>query len=336
MRFTRFALFITILAVAAGVSAQTPPAQGQGTSTPPDQVVVTVNGDPVYAGEVQMAAQQLAQSMARSGQQVDPQRIAGVAMQQMIDGVLLVQEAKRRKMTVDPSIVEKGLTQAETGAGGAEQLDATLKQEGLTRERLKNLIVDSDLVKQLLDSLGQGIEISDEQVAEFYKSNPDYFKAPEEVKASHILFKVDQAADDETKAAIKAKAEAARQRAVAGEDFAELAKELSEGPSGPKGGDLGYFTKDRMVQPFANAAFALQPGEISDVVETRFGFHVIKVDDRKPAHTVPLDEVKDRIRQGLVQEAQGKKVEALLTDLREKADIVPVGNPGAESADNPT
>ncbi len=279
-----------------------------------------------------MAAQRMAQSMAQSGQQVDPQQIGSAAMQQMVDGVLLVQEAKRRGFKADPAVIKTSVEQAETSAGGAEQLDVTLAEQGLNRARLNKLIEDSDLVNQLLMKLGEGIEISDEKISAFYKENPTFFEASEEVSARHILFKVEAGADEETKAAAKAKAEAALKRVLAGEDFATLATELSEGPSGPKGGELGFFSKDRMVAPFADAAFALKPGETSGVVETRFGYHIIRVEERHDARTVPLDEVRDRIRQGLVQEGQQGRIEALLTSLRDKAEIVMVG---AENAPAP-
>ncbi len=324
MRSIRFVVLLTLFFSATVALAQAP-------TTPPDQVVVTVNGDPVYAGEVQMAAQQMAQTMAASGQQVDPQRIGAAAMQQMVDGMLLVQEARRREFTVDPAIVKTSVEKAEASAGGAEELDVTLEQQGMDRGRLKELIEDADLVNQLLKQLGTGVEVSDEQVSAFYSENPTFFEAAEEISARHILIKVESGADDETKAAAKAKAEAARKRALAGEDVATLATELSEGPSGPKGGDLGFFTRERMVAPFADAAFAVKPGETSEIVETRFGFHVIRVEDRRDARTVPLEEVQDRIRQGLMQEGQGKRVEELLAGLREKAEIVPVGAAGAAS-----
>ncbi|MEN8163770.1 MAG: peptidylprolyl isomerase [Acidobacteriota bacterium] len=330
MHSFRFVVLMTVLFSAAVLTAQAPTAPQRAT-TPPDQVVVTVNGDPVYAGEVQMAAQRMAQSMAQSGQQVDPQQIGQAAMGQMVDGMLLVQEAKKRGFKADPDIIKASVEQAETSAGGPEELDVTLAQQGLDRARLHTLIEDSDLVNQLLQQLGEGVEVSDEEIAAFYEENPTFFEAGEEVSARHILFKVEAGADDETKAAAKAKAEAARKRALEGEDFATLATELSEGPSGPKGGDLGFFTRDRMVAPFADAAFAMMPGETSGVVETQFGYHVIRVEERREARTVPLEEVKDRIRQGLTQEGQGKRVEALLTSLREKAEIVPVGASGAAS-----
>lgn len=317
MRSIRIVVFVTVLFSAAVVLAQAPTIN-------PDQIVVTVNGDAVYAAEVQMAAQQLAQTMAASGQQVDPQQIGNIAMQQMVDGRLLVQEAKRRKLTVDPSVIKAAIEQAEGSAGGPEKLDETLVQQGMNRARLDDLIADSDLVRQLLALLGEGVTVSDEEVAAFYKENPKFFETQEEVSASHILIKADQAADEQTKAAAKARAEAARKRALAGEDFATLAKEVSEGPSGPTGGSLGFFSREQMVPQFSAAAFALKPGEISVVVETQFGFHVIKLDERRAPRTVPLEEVQDRIRQGMTQEGQGKKVEELLVGLRETAEIVPV------------
>ncbi len=331
MRFFRFVVLMTVLFSATLLMAQAPEA-AQRPNTPPDKAVVTVNGDAILAGEVQMAAQRMAQSMAQSGQQVDPQQIGAAAMQQMVDGVLLVQEAKRRGFKADPAVIKTSVEQAETSAGGAEQLDVTLAEQGLNRARLNKLIEDSDLVNQLLMKLGEGIEISDEKISAFYKENPTFFEASEEVSARHILFKLEDGADEETKAAAKAKAEAALKRVLAGEDFATLATELSEGPSGPKGGELGFFSKDRMVAPFADAAFALKPGETSGVVETRFGYHIIRVEERNDARTVPLDEVRDRIRQGLVQEGQQGRIEALLTSLRDTAEIVMVG---AENAPAP-
>lgn len=320
--------------IAASAPAQAPAPAAQA-NTPLDQVVVTVNGDPVYAGEVQMAAQQMAQAMAQSGQEVDFQQIGAAAMQQMVDGMLLAQEADRRELNVDPEVISAGIAQAEKSAGGAEKLDETLAAQGMSRDRLKTMIGHSHKVNQLLQQMGEGIEVSDEEVQTFYDENPTFFEAPAQVKARHILFKAGVDADDETKAAAREKAEAARKRALDGEDFAELAKEVSEGPSGPKGGDLGFFTKDRMVEPFASAAFALKPGEISQVVTTQFGSHVIKVEERREAHTVPLEQVKERIRMGMAEEAKGLRVEELLKGLRESAKIVPVGQPGGEAAPAP-
>ena len=150
---------------------------------------------------------------------------------------------------------------------------------------------------------GEKAAVSDDDVESFYRQNSSRFTVPEQRKARHILFKT---AEGDTEEALKSKRDLAGkvlELAKSGEDFAELAKQYSEGPTGPRGGDLGSFPRGRMVKPFEDAAFALGEGEISDIVETRFGFHIIKVEKIEPARTKPLDEVKDEI----VREIREKK-----------------------------
>jgi len=142
---------------------------------------------------------------------------------------------------------------------------------------------------------------------------------------------VPQNATPEQKAEAKKKAEALQKRAAKGEDFAALAKENSEGPSAKDGGELGYFAQKQMVKPFADAAFALKPGEVSDVVETRYGYHVIKVEDKRAAGKVPLSEVKDRIRESLQQQKVGEAVRGILSQLQKDAKIKGMGEKTAQA-----
>jgi peptidyl-prolyl cis-trans isomerase D len=132
------------------------------------------------------------------------------------------------------------------------------------------------------------------------------FEQPKQVKARHILFRVDEEAPKEKEEEARKKAETVLEKARKGDDFAELAKEYSEGPSGSRGGDLGYFAEGKMVKPFEEAAFALKNGEISDLVQTKFGLHIIKVEDVKEAGTQPLDEVRDQIKESLMKMATGE------------------------------
>ena len=121
-----------------------------------------------------------------------------------------------------------------------------------------------------------GIAVSEADARAYFDAHPDEFKMPERVHASHILVKVDPNASDASKAESRKKLEGIKARLDGGEDFAKLAEENSDCPSSAKGGDLGFFTRGQMVAPFEEAAFALNPGDTSDVVETRFGFHLIK------------------------------------------------------------
>jgi peptidyl-prolyl cis-trans isomerase D len=146
------------------------------------------------------------------------------------------------------------------------------------------------------------VTISQAQVRAYYEQHPEEFTTPEKVEASHILIRVDDTADDAALAAARKEAFAVYERAAAGEDFAELAKETSQGPSSEEGGYLGVFDKNSMVQPFADAAFSLQSGEISEPVRTRFGWHVIKVLNRFDAQVTPLEQAVEEIEDRLAEQ----------------------------------
>ncbi len=152
------------------------------------------------------------------------------------------------------------------------------------------------------DTYKAEVNISDEQIAEYYDSHSAEFKTEKRVKARHILVKVDERADEKTVEAKKAEARKIYDMAIAGQDFAALAKKYSEGPSKDQGGDLGWFTRDKMVASFAEKAFAMKAGEISEPVRTRFGWHIIKVEQIEEASTKTLEAATDDIRRKLVDE----------------------------------
>lgn len=311
----------TMLAVLAASAVTAVAQQAPDVRT----VVFRVNGEPVRMAEVNLAAQNLANQLQMQGQQVDQEQVSQAALRQVIDTELLAQEAERRGIEADREAVEQVMQRFREQHGSAEALAAELESSGLDPEWLEEIVTESQVVQSLIDELRGTVAVSNEEVGQFYADNPDLFESPEQVRARHILFQAGAEATEEEREAARSQAEGARERALGDEDFAELAEELSEGPSAARGGDLGFFTRDRMVEPFASAAFDLEPGEISPVVGTEFGYHVIKLEERRPAGTDRLDDVRDRIRSSL----EGQKVDAvvgeLLGSLREKAEIVPVG-----------
>src|SRR5262249_37611386 len=151
--------------------------------------------------------------------------------------------------------------------------------------------------------------VTDAEIAEQYElQKEDRFTEPEQVRARHILVEVKSGADEKTKAAAKKKAEDLQAKAKSGADFAALAKKSSDDKAtAPQGGDLGLFPRGRMAPAFETAAFALPVGEVSDVVETPFGYHVIKVEEHRQAGPKPLDAVRGEIRQTLVNERAVKR-----------------------------
>jgi len=146
---------------------------------------------------------------------------------------------------------------------------------------------------------GDKTEIDDAEVESFYKQNISRYTVPEKRKARHILIKTGEGDSPEALSKKRKQAEKILELAKSGEDFAELAKQYSEGPTGPKGGDLGTFSRGQMVKPFEDAAFSLKEGEISDIVKTQFGYHIIKVEKIEPGRVKPLEEVRDTITQEL-------------------------------------
>jgi peptidyl-prolyl cis-trans isomerase D len=153
---------------------------------------------------------------------------------------------------------------------------------------------------------GDKVDISQEEIKAYYEENIDDFFMQQQVKARHILFKVPPDADSTKVEEARKRAEEILARAKKGEDFASLAEKYSEGPTAKKGGDLGYSPRGRMVKQFEDAAFSLKPGELSAVVRTQFGFHIIKVEDVQQERTQSLDEVRKSIESTLRdQESRG-------------------------------
>lgn len=192
-------------------------------------------------------------------------------------------------------------------------------------------------VRFLPDAYKAEIKISDEQIAEYYNSHLQEFKTQKRVKARHILLKLDEQADAETVERRKEKATEIYEMAKAGKDFSELAKQYSEGPSKAQGGDLGWFTRDRMVKPFADKAFAMAVNEISEPLRTNFGWHIIKVEQIDEAATRSLEEATGEIRAKLTNEKAKalalKNAEALYDSVFDGDDLAEAGKAHNVQAD---
>jgi len=298
-------------------------AQSQAPNLP-NPVVMTVNGEEVHLATISMAMSNIARQLASQGESPEQDQMLHAATSQAVDITLLAQEARRRGVTLEDSEVDAALAEIEAKTGGRQTLASELEEVGMSTDLLRRDLVTSLHIQRLVEQhIMPGITVADVEVAEFYSANQEAFQGPEEVRARHILRVVDQQAGDDVRAAAQWAAAEARERALAGEDFAELAREFSQGPSAPRGGDLGFFSLEDMVEPFVSTAFALEPGEISEVVETRFGYHVIKLEERRAAGLRPLEEIREQLRAALVERRVGEAMAALLEDLRSKAEIIP-------------
>lgn len=186
-----------------------------------------------------------------------------------------------------------------------------------------NFFSDNFLANEFLKrEVAQKVTIPEKDLKSYYDTHTNEFKTPEMIKARHILVKIDPAASEEDKKKAREKAEDILKKIKGGEDFAGLAADLSDDPgSKAKGGDLGFFPRGRMVKPFEDAAFSLKTGELSGIVETQFGFHIIKVEERKEPATEPFEAVKESIRQKLLQDSVKTKVTEFIDNAMKDAKV---------------
>ncbi len=218
--------------------------------------------------------------------------------------------------------VEEAFKQA-TAGHSEEEIKEQIAKSGQTLEKIKAQIRTGLRQRQWVESqVKDKVEVTDAEAEAFYKKNPDQFKSPERVRASHILVAVKaDATPDQVKEKEKA-AQAIYERVTKGEDFAKLAKELSEDPSAKQNsGDLDFFGKEQMVPEFSAVAFTLKKDEISKPVRSQFGYHIIKATDHKDAEAITFEKAKPQLVGHLKQQKQRTEVQKLIADIRAKADV---------------
>jgi peptidyl-prolyl cis-trans isomerase C len=291
----------------------------------PEDKIAAVNGVIISKDAYDRELDFFVRRAAPGGQQIPDVQMAQMkneVLESLIDRELLFQETKKKGIQVKPEAVSDQLNKIQQRYPNKEEFKRLLSDMGLTESDVQAQIERGMAIQELIDKeVAEKIKISDEETKAFYDKNPQLFQQPEQVKASHILIKVAADAPDAQKAEARKKIEAVQQKAQKGEDFATLAKTYSEGPSGPQGGDLGYFRRGQMVKPFEEAAFSLKPNETSGIVETQFGYHLIKVDDKKPATNMTYAEVKDRLSDHLKKQKMDSEANVYIENLRKDAKI---------------
>jgi len=262
---------------------------------------------------------------------------------QLIIQELLDQEADARGIKVSNKDVDAAMKKIIDQMGGKDQLMNILKQNGLSVAEFKKDVRNQVRMQKLAESTGD-LSVSDKDCEAFYKKNPDRFKNPEQVRASHILISAnpyqiaeelkEKAKKDISEEELKSKVDAAiaEKEALANKidkelkadssKFAEYAKKYSEDPGSAKqGGDLGFFAAGQMVPEFSKTAFSIKPNTVSDVVKTQFGYHIIMVQDRRAAGVTPYEKAKDNIKDYLRTEKQIKALDDLTAAAKKKAEI---------------
>jgi peptidyl-prolyl cis-trans isomerase C len=242
-------------------------------------------------------------------------------VEQLIAQELLWQEAQRREFVADDEMVDARLEQIKAEFDSPLAFRFKIEESGFTETSYREDVTRKLSVQRMItDGIAPGISVSDEEVEDFYNENLERMQRPPEVHARHILITPASSEPDVLEAA-RQEIEAILAEIRNGADFETVARERSQAPSAPEGGELGYFGRGQMVPPFEKAAFALEPGEVSDIVQTQFGYHIVKVEDRRGGETAPLDQATDSIRAYLTQQRLQSEVETLVTTLRDEGDV---------------
>ncbi len=301
-------------------------------------VAVRVNGKVISEGEVRGLFQASMEARGMNQQQIDMMwpHFRDQVVKTFVENALLAPKVEAEEIEVSDE---------ELRAGVEEDIERYLEQTGVSREFFeqqikaqRNMTVDELIDAQVSDPLVRNrylhaklmeklfpdkVKVAEADVEAYYKANQDERYSQEtEVRASHILLGTRELSEQEKAEARKQAEELAKQAKQADVDFAELAREHSSCPSSAKGGDLGFFPRQgKMVEPFAKAAFDLKVGEVSDVVETQFGYHIIKVTERKEGKTTPLAEIEEEVREVVQQEKIREQLRAYIDKLKEQAKI---------------
>ena len=284
-----------------------------------------VNGEGIETVTLESAVNNFVENQKLLGVSVKEEEMADLrkrVLEELISAELLYQESKKANLGDLSKEIEGQFGKIKEGFPSGEGFNKVLKERGITEKGLKADIKKGFYITRFLDSkIFQNITISEEEKKQEYEKNKDKLDVPEQVKASHILVRVAEGAGQEEKDKARLKIEELRKRAIAGEDFAELAKSNSEDGSAPRGGDLGYFKRGDMVEPFESAAFNLKEGEISEPVETRFGYHIIKHVNTMPPHTLTYEEVSKEIERFLLNQRRAQELNKFVDGLRQGAKI---------------
>lgn len=293
-----------------------------------DAAAVTVNGQKITVAQVQEELAKRIEAMKKrmpAGQEIPESRVNQMHIRltdSLVDQALVGQMAKEAGVNVTD---EQIMDQIKEIAGEKNQSLEDVEKEittqfGMTMEDLKGQIRSQMLAEELVDKKAE-VTVTEADAQKFYDDNPQYFENAEQVKASHILCGKRGITEEEYPAELE-KITSAKARLGAGEAFEDVAKDVSTCPSSAQGGDLGFFGRGQMDPAFEKAAFELEVGQTSDIVKTSFGYHIIKVADKKEAGKTPFAEVKDKITEYLENSQKKEKWDQIQKDFRDNSDIV--------------
>lgn len=296
----------------------------KGTATVPADAAALVNGKNIQLAELDTLHKRAIDKFSKTGRPVNEdlsRKMRGSILRKMIDDEIIKQRAETLGITIDRFERVAALEKYKARMGGPKGFEVFLQQQNLTEEQILETVAN-DLIREKIAEKSGKTEITDEEIKAHYDANTKLYQQPEMVHARHILIKLNPSDPKEKNDLVLKKANSVLAEAKSGQvPFETLVQKYSEGPSVKQNGDLGFFPRGRMVKEFEDAAFNAPLKTAVGPIKTDFGYHIIYVEEKNPAQTAPLEEVRPRIVEFMTRNKQARKNEDLLSSLRKDADI---------------
>lgn len=303
-----------------GAAPQGPPFDPQSMPA----VVARIDGVEITREDVVERAGLMRAQMAQMGAPPPPadEGFYREMLNQLVGAHLLYAEAKRQNLAPSAEEVQARVAQLKARFPSEEEFRKHLAAQGGSEEQVAFELGRSIAVQRITEKITGGIAPAEQELRDFYQENLDRMRRPPQVRTRHILVLVPEGATAEQRQAARAEADQILQQVRGGGDFAALARQHSDDPaSAQRGGELPWLARGEAVPPFEEAAFALQPGQVSEVVESPFGYHVIRMEEQRPAATVPFEEARPQIAQLLERRKGTEAVRARVQELRQQAKV---------------
>ena len=290
-----------------------------------DKTVATVDGDVILMSEYERRAKPLIEEYEKfltgPDKEIRIKEFKEKILDQMIDEKVLIHEAKKKNMRVTGKEIQDGIEEIKKRFPTEEEYNQELARQGLVGKKFEEQVKEQLMVIKLIDQevKAKVVPPTDSEIEDFYKQNESEMVEPEQVRVRHILIKVGENTDKNQ--ALKKIRDILKETKEGKTSFAELAKKYSEDASAPRGGDIGFFIRGQMVRKFEEVAFALNVGQISDVVETEYGYHIIQCIEKKAAEKKSLEEIRDYLHNFVFQKRMEEHYEKWLRRLRDTASI---------------
>ena len=288
-----------------------------------DKVAAKVNSEIITLSAIEERAELLRQKYVGAPISISEQDLLKDALNMIIEERLQIQEGKKYGFIVDEYAIDAAVEDIKKKNNLADgQLQEMLKREGRTLESYKNHIRDQILVSKITQfEIGNRVKVSEKSIIKYYKKNQKEFWEEGKVRTRHILFISERGSSENRRRAKLRQAKKVLSEIRKGSEFSKLAIKYSEDVSASSGGDVGFVKRGKMVREFEEAVFSLKPGQISDIVETEYGYHIIKVDEVLPGKTLTLKDVKNRIHKILSMQKQKQVYDDWINELKKSAFI---------------